>query len=102
MFSIFFVTLTISFLLFWLFKFYRRENGKSKQLKRSSNSKNISIKNDLKVSNLSKFQKWILDSSSTTDPNDLPKSLKSAYFSNDWHELEPSDYAKWSKFHWGI
>tara|TARA_B100001250_G_C19673494_1_gene732587 strand:+ start:582 stop:890 length:309 start_codon:yes stop_codon:yes gene_type:complete len=102
MFSIFFIFLTISFLLFWFSRSFIRKKNKSAPLKNSSDNKNISFKSELNVSNLSKFQKWLLDSSNTNDPNQLPKSLKSAYFSNDWHELEPSDYAKWSKFHWGI
>ena len=103
MFSIFFIILTASFLLIWFIKSDRkRKNKQSSALKNGSKDKNISVKNDLNISNLSKFQKWILDSSQTSDPNHLPKSLKSAYFNNDWHELEPSDYAKWSKYHWGI
>ena len=103
MFSLFFIVLTVSFLIIWFFKFHRRrKNNNSKQLKHRSNGKNIPITNDQNVSDLSKFQKWILDYSNTSDPNNLPKSLKSAYFSDDWHKLEPSDYAKWSKFHWGI
>ena len=102
MFSIFFIVVTVSFLLFWFIRSYRRKSNKSAPLKNSFDNKNNSLKSDLNDSDLSKFQKWLLDSSKTNDPNELPKSLKSAYFSNDWHELEPSDYAKWSKFHWGI
>jgi len=90
----------IFFALWW--------RSKKKWLGRKSTSSEASLKVEIKSkegigsNDLSEFQQWLLNEEGVNSAEELDESLKKSFKNDDWSTLEPTMYAKWSKFYWGI
>ena len=97
MLRIIFGIIVLVFLVIWWIKNFLRP-----QKDNSSKAKNSLKKPIISQESLSEFQQWVLKEADTLNPNELEGNFKEAFDHNDWNKLEPSLYAKWSKFYWDI
>ena len=97
-----FLLISLSFLiLYWIATNKKRNRQINKPIS-AVNRSTLKIPETKKTESLSDFQQWILAYAQKTNADELEESLRLPFKKNDWKLLEPSVFAKWSKFKWGI